>query len=140
MLKLMIVIISILIDSSRQFNIEVCKLGQEKCSCSLNSISNILVDCGSNSMQIINLLDLDKNTNVSNYQKWDIELIIRNKYFFTNLFGFSNGTFNYSVNPNIDLIKKLTLTNNKFLNRSSHTINSSNSCNFCLHGPQSRTF
>ncbi len=75
-------IISFLILSSFQLHKEVCQLGQEKCSCSQNSFANLIqVDCGSNSMQVINLLDLDKDLIVSNNQKWDIELIIRNKYF-----------------------------------------------------------
>ena len=114
-----------LIIFSFQFYIEAYQLGQEKCSCSQNSFANIIqVDFGSNSMQVINLLDLDKDLNVSNHQKWNIELILRNKYFYKNLFGYSNRTFNYSVNPNIDLIKVLTLANSKFLNQSSQSVSS----------------
>ena len=114
MLDISIEIISFLIVASLQQSREACQLGQEKCSCSFSSSTDIIqVDCSSSTMQTINLLDLDKNLNVSNYQKWEIELIIRNKYFYKNLFGFSNRTLNYSVNPNIDLIKILTFANKK---------------------------
>jgi len=101
-----------------QLYIEVCQLGKEKCSCSLNSITNIIqVGCSSYSKQIINLLDLDKDLNISNSGYLSIELIIRNKYFYSNLADESNRTFNYSINPNIDLINTLTLANNNLLDQ-----------------------
>jgi hypothetical protein len=74
-------IISFLILSSFQLHIEVCQLGKEKCSCSQNSFTDMIqVDCSSSTIQTINLLDLDKNLNVTNHQKWEIELIIRNSF------------------------------------------------------------
>jgi hypothetical protein len=128
MLKLSIVILSFLIVPSLQLYIEMCQLGQEKCSCSFSSFTNMIqVDCSSSTIQTVNLLDLDKDLNVSNDDQKDIELIIRNKYFYKNLYGISNRTFNYSINPNLDLIKTLTLTKNTFLNHSSQRIISSNS-------------
>ena len=127
MFELPIVRISFLILFSFQFYMEACQLGQEKCSCSQNSFTNMIqVDCSSSTMQLINLLDLDKDLNVSNDDQLEIELIIRNKNFYANLYGISNRTFDHSINPNIDLIKKLTLTNNKFLNHFKCPINNPN--------------
>jgi hypothetical protein len=90
MFELPLLIISFLIVPSLQLYIDICQLGQEKCSCIQNYNTYIIqVDCSANSMQTMNLLDLDKDLNVSNYLKWEIELIIRNKYFYKNFFGIS---------------------------------------------------
>ena len=116
MAKFTLLIITVLVHISHQI-ISVCQLGQEKCSCSLNSITNMIqVDCSLISMEAINLLDLDKNLKISNDGQNEIELIIRNKYFYKNLFGISKSSiWDYLLNPNLDLIKILTLANSRFL-------------------------
>jgi insulin-like growth factor-binding protein complex acid labile subunit len=124
MLKLSL-LITVLVHNSYQLYIEICQLGQEKCSCSYYSYTNIIqADCSLSSMEIINLLDLDKNLKISNDGQLGIELIIRNKYFYKNLFGITNRTVNYLLNPNLDLIQILTLQNNKFLDYPHHYISS----------------
>ena len=129
MLKLTLLVIAFLVHNSYELNIEVCQLGQEKCSCSQNSITNMIqVDCSLISMEVINLLDLDKNLKMSNDGQNEIELIIRNKYFYKNLHGFKNRTVNYLLNPNLNLglIKTLTLANNKFIDYPHQNISSYN--------------
>ena len=75
MLEISIAIISFLIVPSLQQSREACHLGLEKCSCSFSSSTDIIqVDCSSRTMRVINLLDLDKDLNVSNDGQLGIDI------------------------------------------------------------------